>query len=74
MKRKIEKRDAIVAYKSFDENFCCDGFQFKEGKSYHFNGDSGFYACQKPLEVFKGAFPSRIARVKLWGDISLLIF
>lgn len=49
MKRKIEKRDAIVAYKSFDENFCCDGFQFKEGKSYHFNGDSGFYACQKPL-------------------------
>lgn len=69
MKRKIEKSDAIVAYKSFDENFCCDGFQFKEGKSYHFNGDSGFYACQKPLEVFKGAFPSRIARVKLWGDV-----
>lgn len=49
-----EKR--IIAYKGFDENLCCKGFQYEIGKEYEQEGDieccrSGFHACINPFDV-----------------------
>ena len=43
----------MVAYKAFDKNMKCNGFQFKEGMEYTHDGKieickSGFHACEKP--------------------------
>lgn len=46
----------MIAYKGFDENMRCRGFQFEEGKSYEEKRaelcESGFHACEMPLDVF----------------------
>lgn len=49
-----EKR--IIAYKGFDENLCCKGFQYEIGKEYEQEGEieccrSGFHACINPFDV-----------------------
>ena len=47
----------IKAYKGFDKNMQCRGFQFEEGKSYEEPEAilcmKGFHACENPIDVFQ---------------------
>ena len=47
--------DTIIAYKGFDKNMQCRGFQFAEGETYHEDSAEicvrGFHACTMPLDV-----------------------
>ena len=44
----------MKAYKGFNKDMTCRGFQFKEGESYHEDEaklcESGFHACRNPLD------------------------
>ena len=76
MIKTISKENAIVAYKAFDENFRCRGFQYEVGKEYEIKGEikcceRGFHACESPMEVFDyyDMFNSRFAEVEQSGQI-----
>lgn len=48
----------IIAYKGFDENLCCRGFQYEIGKEYEQEGEiecfvNGFHACTNPFDVLR---------------------
>jgi hypothetical protein len=67
----------IVAYKAFDENLQCRGFQYEVGKTYEHSGSvdicsRGFHACTNPLDVlsYYDLVGSRFAKVTLGGAIS----
>lgn len=52
------EENKIIAYKGFDENLCCKGFQYEIGKEYVHKGKieccmSGFHACTNPFDVLK---------------------
>ena len=53
----------MKAYKGFNKDMTCRGFQFEEGKEYHEENarlcNSGFHACERPLEVFQYYKPSK---------------
>ena len=47
----------IKAYKGFDKNMQCRGYQYEVGKEYDMDGEikcckRGFHACKSPLEVW----------------------
>ena len=75
--KRIEKENAIVAYKGFDKNLCCRGYQYEVGKEYHAEGDikacnNGFHACPNPNDLFAYYAPNegnRYCKVRLWGDV-----
>ena len=47
----------MKAFKGFDTDMTCRGFQYEEGKEYHEEEavlcESGFHACENPLDCFK---------------------
>lgn len=74
------KENAITAFKAFNEDFTCRDFQYEVGKSYHIDGEieickRGFHACKNPLDIFEyyPIFNTRIAIVKLWGVVYVLL-
>jgi hypothetical protein len=46
----------MKAYKGFNKDMTCRGFQYEEGKEYTCETaqlcESGFHACERPLDVF----------------------
>ena len=52
----------MKAYKGFKKDMTCRGFQFEEGKTYEEETaslcNSGFYACEHPLNCFAYYSPS----------------
>jgi hypothetical protein len=56
-----------MAYKGFDKNFKCRGFQYEVGKTYIHEGEitlckAGFHYCEDPLDIFKHYSPQWGAR------------
>ncbi|OQB43929.1 MAG: hypothetical protein BWY02_02933 [bacterium ADurb.Bin157] len=68
----------MIAYKGFDKNMQCRGYQYKEGEEYTASGDisiceNGFHACDNPLDVFKYYRPdgtNKFHVVDCSGDIN----
>ena len=70
----------IKAYKGFDSDMSCRGYQYEIGKEYEMDGnieccERGFHACESPLEVLshyflddKGGF-KRFCEVEQSGKI-----
>ena len=65
----------MKAYKGFNEDMTCRGFQYEEGKDYETDSakvcKKGFHACEYPLDVFRYYEPSKSVfhEVELDGDI-----
>ena len=75
---KFEKENAIHAFKAFNKDLTCRGFQFEIGKIYHHDGkielsNSGFHACEKLADCFNyydyDSENTRVAKVKVWGTV-----
>ena len=49
--------EPVIAYKGFDKDMKCRGFQYEEGETYHEGKaelcKSGFHACTMPLDVLE---------------------
>ena len=76
--KRVLKKNAIKAYKAFNSDLTCKGFQYDVGKEYHHKGklemcNSGFHACTKLADCFKyyrfSAQETRVAEVLVWGSL-----
>lgn len=72
----MANENKIIAYKGFDKDFKCLGFQYEVGKTYEMDGNikccnRGFHACESPMEVFDhyDMLTSRFAAVEQSGKI-----
>ena len=72
-----EENKEIIAYKGFKQDWTCRGYQYEIGKMYEHKGDvkaceSGFHACEYPLDVLRYYSPaeSKFAVVKMSGGTS----
>ena len=56
----------MKAYKGFDKDLKCKDFQYEIGKTYEEPTaelcNSGFHACERPLDVFRYYAPSKMSR------------
>jgi hypothetical protein len=73
----MTKNTVTTAFKGFDKEWKCRGYQYEVGGSYEHKGSveacsSGFHACEYPLDVFGYYAPndSRFAAVELSGELS----
>ena len=74
---KEMEENKIIAYKGFDENLCCRGFQYEIGKEYVHEGEiecceSGFHACTNPFDVldyYEADGKNRYCEVEQSGSI-----
>ena len=64
-----------VAFKAFNDDWTCRGFQYEVGKTYKLDGEAemcgnGFHACLNPIECF-GFYPptGKLAVVEFAGDV-----
>ena len=52
----------MKAYKGFNKDMTCRGFQFEEGKTYEEENaelcNKGFHACLAPIDVLKYYAPA----------------
>ena len=53
----MANENKIIAYKGFDKDFKCRGFQYEESKTYEYEGEPelcicGFHASLSLLDVF----------------------
>ena len=70
-------KEKIIAYKGFDKNLCCRGFQFKVGEEYEQQGEikcceNGFHACTNPFDVlnyYDVNGTNRFCQVEQYGTI-----
>ena len=76
--KRVLKNNAIKAYKSFNSDLTCKGFQYEVGKEYHYKGklevcQSGFHACPKLVDCFRfypfSETKTRVAEVLVWGKV-----
>ena len=75
---RVLKKNAIKAYKAFNSDLTCKGFQYEVGKEYHHKGklelcESGFHACERLVDCFS-FYPfreaeTRVAEVLVWGKV-----
>ena len=73
----MDNENLIHAYKGFDKDLKCRGFQYEVGKDYEQDGnikccEKGFHACEFPLEVFNYYAPggnSRYCTVTQSGEM-----
>ena len=71
------EKEKIIAYKGFDQNLCCRGFQFKVGEEYEQQGEikcceNGFHACTNPFDVlnyYDVNGTNRFCQVEQYGTI-----
>lgn len=75
-----EQNNTITAYKAFDMNMKCRGFQYEVGKEYELDGEiaccsRGFHACEYPMDVLfhRRMEKSLFAVVELSGKIDSLV-
>lgn len=72
-----DANETVVAYKGYNRDLTCRGFQYEIGKTYEHDGEvkackSGFHACEHPLDVFRYYAPatSRFTEVTMAGKLS----
>ena len=74
---KEMEENKIIAYKGFDKNLCCRGFQYEIGKEYVHEGkieccENGFHACTNPFDVldyYEADGKNRYCEVEQSGSI-----
>ncbi len=66
----------VTAFKGFDTDFKCRGYQYEVGKKYKHTGNvsachSGFHACENPLDIWRyyGPLDAKFAVVSMSGKI-----
>ena len=76
--KRVTKKNATKAYKAFNSDLTCKGFQYEVGKEYHHKGklelcSSGFHACERLADCFKyyrfSEQETRVAEVLVWGKV-----
>ena len=73
----MSEEKTITAYKAFNADWTCRGFQFEVGKTYEMDGDveickRGFHACTLPADIWSyyDITQSKIARVSVVDPVS----